>query len=109
MPRLNNKNEEAKPTWIEKVGDLLPNKYVITILIFGALLIFTEGNNIILRVKTQREIIRLEHDIKELYLEIEEDKRRMNELQSNKENLEKFAREQYLMKRKNEDIYIINE
>jgi cell division protein FtsB len=33
----------------------------------------------------------------------------MNELQSNDDNLEKFAREHYLMKRKDEDIYIIKE
>jgi len=31
----------------------------------------------------------------------------MKELLSNKDNLEKFAREQYLMKNKNEDIFVI--
>ena len=38
---------------------------------------------------------------------IEEDNRKMQELLSNKDNLEKFAREQYLMKNKNEDIFVI--
>ena len=38
---------------------------------------------------------------------IDESNRRLNELRSNSENLEKFAREQYLMKKPNEDIYII--
>ena len=38
---------------------------------------------------------------------IEEDKRKMEELLSSRENLEKFAREQYLMKRANEDIFVI--
>jgi len=38
---------------------------------------------------------------------IEEDNRKMKELLSNKDNLEKFAREQYLMKNKNEDIFVI--
>lgn len=38
---------------------------------------------------------------------IEEDNRKMKELLSNRDNLEKFAREQYLMKNSNEDIFII--
>ena len=34
---------------------------------------------------------------------------KMKELLSNRDNLEKFAREQYLMKKKDEDIFIIVE
>ena len=33
----------------------------------------------------------------------------MNELESNKDGLERFAREQYLMKREEEDIFIFEE
>ena len=45
---------------------------------------------------------------KEYYLNrIEEDKRKLNELKTNNDNLEKFAREQYHMKKPNEDLYII--
>ncbi len=39
---------------------------------------------------------------------IDDSKNRLIELNSNQENLEKFAREQFLMKRDNEDIFIIN-
>lgn len=38
---------------------------------------------------------------------IKEDTRKKEELLGSKENLEKFAREQYLMKRPNEDIFVI--
>lgn len=38
---------------------------------------------------------------------IASDREKMKELRTNKENLEKFAREQYLMKKKNEDIFIV--
>ena len=38
---------------------------------------------------------------------IKEDNRKIQELLGNKENLEKFAREQYLMKKPNEDIFVI--
>jgi cell division protein FtsB len=40
---------------------------------------------------------------------IEADKKHYHELTSNPELLEKFAREQYLMKKEDEDIYIILE
>jgi len=41
--------------------------------------------------------------------EIKTNKQKKNELQSSNENLEKFAREHYYMKRENEDIFIIKE
>ena len=45
---------------------------------------------------------------KRLYQEkIEEDKRKQEELTGDRDKLEKFAREEYLMKRENEDIFII--
>jgi cell division protein FtsB len=38
---------------------------------------------------------------------IREDRAKLEELESNPANLEKFARENYLMKKDNEDIFII--
>ena len=40
---------------------------------------------------------------------IKTNKQKLNELKSSHQNLEKFAREQYLMKKENEDIFIIKE
>ena len=42
------------------------------------------------------------------YIEkISHDSARLNELRTDAENLEKFAREQYLMKKDNEEIFVI--
>ncbi len=38
---------------------------------------------------------------------IKEDSTKLHELKTDSKNLEKFAREQYLMKKDNEDIFII--
>ncbi len=47
-------------------------------------------------------------DDKQYYVaEIEQNKKDMNELMSDKQHLEKFARERYLMKKDNEDIFLI--
>ena len=39
--------------------------------------------------------------------QIDEEQRRLDELHTSRENLEKFAREQYYMRRANEDIYVV--
>ena len=55
------------------------------------------------------EINQLEED-REYYLEqIQKDSARLSELTTNKENLEKYAREQFLMKKPNEDVFVVIE
>lgn len=51
----------------------------------------------------------MEESIKFYREKIIEDKKRLHELQTDRENLEKFAREQYYMKRDNEDIFILED
>lgn len=54
-----------------------------------------------------KELRKLKQD-REYYLKkIEEDRRKLNELKTDNDNLEKFAREQYRMKRKDEDLFIV--
>lgn len=86
---------------------LLKNKYLLALLIFFVWIMFFDQNNLLDRFISQRHIRQLEKD--KLYFQerIRQDSIRMNELRTNNENLEKFAREQYLMKRENEEIFII--
>jgi cell division protein DivIC len=92
-----------------RFGIALRNKYMLTALIFLVWLLLFDQNNLTERRKSSREYRQLLQE-KEYYLKkIEEDKNRINELKTNDENLEKFAREQYLMKKDNEDIFVIVE
>ncbi|MBN2272814.1 MAG: septum formation initiator family protein [Bacteroidales bacterium] len=87
----------------------LKNKYVLTLLIFFLWLLLFDQNNLVERRKLNREYEQLLQE-KEYYLKkIEEDRKRIQELKTDDENLEKFAREQYLMKKDNEDLFIIVE
>ncbi len=87
----------------------LRNKYIITGIIFAIWVLFIDQNNLVERFQNLREKRQLEQD-KAYYIEKkEEDAARLRELKTNDENLEKFAREQYLMKKKNEDVFIIVE
>ncbi|MBS0011184.1 MAG: septum formation initiator family protein [Bacteroidales bacterium] len=90
-----------------KIPPILRNRYFLTLLVFIVWIFLFDNNNLIDRFHYMKNLRQLEKD-KEYYQErIEEDRRKLNELKTNNDNLEKFAREQYFMKRENEDIYII--
>ncbi len=87
----------------------LRNKYLIAVLVFLVWLLVFDNNSLIDRVKYLRTMHELEEE-RQYYLQrIEEDSRRLNELKTDRENLEKFAREQYFMKKENEDVFVIVE
>lgn len=86
---------------------VVTNKYLITILVFSVWMVFGDSNRIIDRVTEHNKLKQLEKDKAYFLKKVEEDSKRMLELRTDKRNLEKFAREQYLMKRPNEDIFII--
>lgn len=83
------------------------NFYFIGLALFLAWMIFIDSNSVINQVKLSSKLNTLE-DQKEFYLErkvkITEER---EELMSNPELLEKFAREKYLMKKPTEDLYVI--
>lgn len=95
--------------FLEKVKS---KKVLLCLIIFSAFFIymlFFDSFNIIDRVKNTRKIKQLEKEIEYYNNLIESDKQRIHELQSDDRNLEKFAREQFLMKKDNEDIFIVTE
>jgi cell division protein DivIC len=95
-----------KRIWF-KALPFVKNKYILTSFIFLIWMFFFDNNNLIDRYHALRALNQLQKDKKYYIQKIETDTRKLNELRTNKENLEKFAREQYLMKKKNEDIFII--
>ncbi|ASB49632.1 septum formation initiator [Alkalitalea saponilacus] len=88
---------------------LLRNKYVIAGLVFIIWIGFFDQNNIVDRVSLARRISELNKQKEHYQNEIKSNRERMDELQSSHENLEKFAREQYLMKKPDEELFIIKE
>lgn len=85
------------------------NFYVVFTLFFVVWMVFVDSNDIVSQFKLRAKLNDLEKQ-KEFYIEkkskIQEDR---EELMSNYELLEKFARERYLMKRKSEDLYVVEE
>lgn len=86
---------------------LLKNKYTLSLILFFSWIFFFDQNNLIDRIENIQQLHQLESD-RIYYIEkINQDTEKLKELKSNSANLEKFAREQYLMKKSKEDIFII--
>ena len=85
------------------------HKYLITIAAFLVIIVFLDENSLIQRAKHQQEINTLNSEIKKYRKQFEEDTEKLKELTNNPEAMEKIAREKYLMKKPNEDIFIFEE
>jgi cell division protein DivIC len=96
-----------KLKFIEKIPPFLRNRYLLTIIVFVIWVVLLDSNNLISQHKEMKNLKKLRAE-KEYYIRrIEEDKRKLHELKTDDQNLEKFAREQYRMKKPDEDLYII--
>jgi cell division protein DivIC len=82
--------------------------YQLAILIaLIAMLFFFSDSSLLKRLKYENEIRDLKTQIEYYRKQTETDRAKLNELQSSLENLEKYARENYLMKKENEEIFVI--
>jgi cell division protein DivIC len=96
---------------LKKIARYLLSKFSkIQLLIIIALIIccfIISDSNVFARLGYDSEIRDLNNQIEYYRNKTVEDKRKLNELRSDKDNIEKFARENYLMKKENEEIFII--
>ena len=94
--------EKLKKRWYFVV---LTNSYVVILTIFLVWILFFDENTHLNR-EFNKEIKELKITIDFYKKEIKRDKKTIEMLQDSLQ-LERFAREKYLMKKKNEDVYII--
>ena len=90
----------------KRIVKLATNKYIIVLLIFIVWMFFFDENSMLNHREFNKEINKLNSEKEYYKTQIKQDKELINKLE-NKEELEKFAREEYNMKRENEEIYII--
>jgi len=88
-----------------RIFKFFTNIYIFILVVFLIWMFFFDSN-VQLNREFDKEIKELQNTINFYKKEIKKDKKIIKELQDSLQ-LEKFAREKYLMKRKNEDIYII--
>jgi len=100
--------EKVKKFGLKRILGLTAYQIIILLVLMVMLFLFSDSS-ITKRIKYDTQIKNLESQIEFYHQQTEEDKEKLNELQSNKDDLEKFARENYLMKKENEDIFIIRQ
>ncbi|HHT34668.1 MAG: septum formation initiator family protein [Proteiniphilum sp.] len=82
---------------------------IVMLVVLVVMLFFLSDSSVAKRIRYETQIKELEAQIEYYHQQTESDRQKLHELQSNDEDLEKFARENYLMKKENEDIFIIDE
>lgn len=92
---------------MKKVFNIIKNKYLIAIVFFTTWLVFFDRYDLITQAEFRKELKDLRAEKKYYLTEIEKNNEIMNALKNDSVALEKFAREKYLMKKDNEDIFVI--
>ena len=92
---------------MKKVFAVVKNKYLITVVALLVWLIFFDKNDFSTQRELSNKVAKLQGE-RDYYIKaIEDNKQQIKELETDSNNLEKFARETYLMKRDNEDVFVI--
>ena len=84
----------------------ITNIYVLILFLFIAWMLFLDENSFLNHLEFNKEIDKLHSEEEYYQKEIKQDKELIDKLK-NKDELEKFAREKYYMKKENEEIYLI--
>lgn len=92
---------------MRKLINLVKNKFLLASVAFIVWMLFFDRNDLPSQYEYRSQVNKLESD-KAFYIkEINQAEKDLQELTTNTERLEKFARERYFMKRDNEDVFVI--
>jgi cell division protein FtsB len=94
---------------MKKIISAFKNKYFLTVIILAVWVLFFDKNDLKTQIEFKKQVKQLEEERNYYAKENAEISRELKELTTNPKTIEKFAREKYLMKRDNEDIFIIVE
>jgi len=89
-----------------KIVRFITNKYVVILLFFIVWMLFFDENSYLNQRELNQEIDKLEKANDYYQTQIEEDDKIIKNL-NNSDSLEKYAREEYKMKKEDEEIFII--
>ena len=93
---------------ISTIPAWLKSKYLITSTAFLIWMLFFDKNDVSLQLKRINELNKLQQSEKNMNTQIANTKKELELLKTSPSTLEKYAREKYMMKKDNEDLYIID-
>jgi cell division protein FtsB len=92
-----------------KVIHIFKNKYLIATILFIVWMLFFDHNDIFLHLQYRKELNELKTDKKYYQEQIDLTRKEVDLIKSNPQAMEKVAREQYLMKKDDEDVFVVGE
>ena len=92
---------------LQRFIDLFKNKYFIVTVAFIVWMLFFDKNDLVSQFEYRQQVNTLKEERDFYTKETEKVSKDLDELTSNPQKLEKFAREKYLMKKDNEDVFVI--
>ena len=95
-----------KRSW--KKLSFLGNKYFISSILYLIWMLFFNEKDVITEFKRKGKLNELQKSEEHLNDVIKETKQELGNLKNNAQTIEKYAREKYLMKKENEDLFIIS-
>lgn len=90
-----------------KLFGVIPSKYLLATFIFLLVILVLDDNNLFALIGEKKEVYQQEQLIKYYKDKIDNTDVIIKELTSNRDSLEKFARENFYFQEKDEDVYIV--
>jgi len=94
---------------MKKTFSILTNKYFLSIAIFFAWITFVNDIDLMFILRSKSEVKQLRQEVEQMKKENQDATAMLHDLQTNQTTLEKFARETYMMKRDNEEVFVFRE
>src|SRR5688500_9046855 len=85
------------------------NKYFISLSAFLAIMFFFDKNDVLTQAERRKELRELRESRTWYSTQITSETKELEGLKTNPATLEKYAREKYLMKKDNEDLFLVPE
>jgi cell division protein FtsB len=92
---------------MKRLINLFKNKFFVVTMAFVVWMIFFDRNDLLSQYQYHQEVSKLKQERDFYQKETTQVHKDLDELTSDKEKLEKFAREKYLMKKANEDVFVV--
>jgi len=92
---------------IKNILRKLNNRYVYATLLFLVVIFFIDQFNVFEQIRLHNSLIDQKQQIEYYEKEVSQNKQYLHDVQNDSATMEKVAREQYLMKRDNEVVYLI--
>ena len=89
------------PSWLK-------NKFLLSAVFFAIWMFFFDQKDILTDFERRDKLKELERSEKHLKTLISESHIELDQLKNNAQSIEKYAREKYMMKKDNEDLFIVN-